>query len=103
MNSTRSALTNTERRILAVLFRREADLMLPPTIRELAESLASSQNTVMSGLYGLRDRGMVTWVEGCARTLRLTCRLVPLGLAPQGACGVRLAGSKTGNSFLKTG
>ena len=71
-----SSLSGTERKILAILFRREADLMLPPTVRELAAELGSSQNTVMQALYELKRGGMVAWEEGRSRTLRLTCRLV---------------------------
>ena len=73
-----SALTQTERRLLAILFRRESELMLPPTVRELAAALGSSQMTVCTALESLRDRGMVTWERDCSRTLRLTCRLVPV-------------------------
>lgn len=76
MTRTQSALNATERRILAILFRREADLMIPPTLRELAEALRSSQNTVLAAMRSLRCRGMVAFEDDRARTLRLTCRLV---------------------------
>lgn len=76
MTRTHSSLNATERRLLAILFARKRDEMLPPTVRELAAALRSSQNTVMQALYGLKRGGMVTWEEGRSRTLRLTCRLV---------------------------
>lgn len=71
-----SSLNATERRLLAILFRREADLMLPPTVRELAEAVNRWPNAVQRALDSLREQGMVTWEEGRNRTLRLTCRLV---------------------------
>ena len=77
MNSTRSSLTNTERRILAVLFRREADLMLPPTMRELAEeSGVFDLRDLWPALRSLRGRRLLTWQDGVARSVRLTCQLV---------------------------
>lgn len=72
-----SSLNATERRLLAILFRREADLMLPPTVRELAASIGhNSPGCVEVALAGLRAKGMVAWESGRARTIRLTCRLV---------------------------
>ena len=74
-----SSLNATERRLLAILFRREADLMLPPTVRELTTLLGLGKNSVHwteTVLQSLRRKGMVTWEIGAARTLRLTCRLV---------------------------
>lgn len=79
MTRLQSSMNATERRLLAILFSREADGMLPPTVRELTTLLGLGKNSVHwteTVLQSLRRKGFVTWEVGAARTLRLTCRLV---------------------------
>lgn len=46
---------------------------LNPTIREVAKAFGfSSPNGVMCHLHPLRDRGLVNWIDGRSRTLRVT-------------------------------
>lgn len=78
IHRTRSALNRTELKILCVLFRREADLLPPPTIRELTELIgvrATSHNWTATALESMKRKGIVTWEGGKMRTLRLTCHL----------------------------
>lgn len=44
----------------------------PPTVREIGKAFGiRSPNGVMCHLHPLRDRGLVTWIEGKQRTLRV--------------------------------
>lgn len=46
---------------------------LNPTIREVAKAFGfRSPNGVMCHLHPLRDRGLVNWIDGRSRTLRVT-------------------------------
>jgi len=46
----------------------------PPTLREIAEHMGVTLGTVQEKMALLRDRGVLTWEDGKARTLQL---LVP--------------------------
>lgn len=56
----------------------------PPTIGELAAHLTVAKSTVQHRLEDLSRRGLVVWIRGRARTLRVVS---PLCQAPEAAEG----------------
>ncbi len=61
-------------RVLGVLLQAQQDGYLTPTLREIADTLAISLESVRFMLVRLRMHGLVTWEPERKRTLRLTCR-----------------------------
>lgn len=62
-------LGKRQRQVLEALTRLTAAKGYPPVMRELAADLGVSKTLIMTLLLDLRDRELVTWVEGDARTI----------------------------------
>jgi len=89
MNRLRSALNGTELKILAVLFRREAALEMPPSLKELADLIGVRDGGwLWDVMFEMRRKGLLTWEDTKTRTIRLTCRIVAETPAQQTPPGV---------------
>lgn len=66
-------LTEKQKDVLRAIHRFQSENGYPPTVRDLCGMLGNpSTSTVHGHLQGLREEGMVTWVEKADRTLVIT-------------------------------
>lgn len=74
---------------------------VPVSLRELGKVCGiRSPNGVLSHLESLRAKGLITWENGKARTLKATCRFIPSDLlAPLPPVPVELDPCKSEPSF----
>lgn len=75
MTRLTQALNGTQLKILAVLLHRERNRQVPPTIRDIDQAIAAGKDWILMCLRSLRDKGLVAFEDGKARTIRLTCRI----------------------------
>lgn len=52
----------------------------PLTVRELAKRCGLQINAVFCHLKAMRSGGLVVWEEGFCRTIRPSCRYIPVEL-----------------------
>jgi SOS-response transcriptional repressor LexA len=67
-----SKVTQKQRRVLQEILDFTKENRYPPTVRELGQALGiSSSSTVQGFLERLKIHGLVTWEQGCPRTLKV--------------------------------
>jgi repressor LexA len=65
-------VTTKQKRVLQAILDFTKENKYPPTVRELCRKLGlSSPSTVHGFLERLKINGLVTWEEGCIRTLKV--------------------------------
>lgn len=67
-----SKVTMKQKRVIQAILDFTKENKYPPTVRELCNALGlSSPSTIHSHLERLKVHGLVTWEEGCLRTLKV--------------------------------